>query len=152
MSGGWRAEASHRSNAHGIRMKEKGEGWSVDTSALLARPLLNGERCLMAMVEDSVGYTNLELLLNAEMQRQSVVASKVFRLSRTQTGNRVKQIGGDGAYQRSQVFNDLAESVGVRPRYAIRNDPNKQALVEVSQNHIWTGARKLMKRAQLPYV
>eukprot|EP00808_Paulinella_micropora_P014113 g6440.t1 len=28
------------------------------------------------MVEDSVGYTNLELLLNAEMQRQSLVASK----------------------------------------------------------------------------
>eukprot|EP00808_Paulinella_micropora_P016145 g1506.t1 len=28
------------------------------------------------MVEDSVGYTNLELLLNAEMQRQSLVAGK----------------------------------------------------------------------------
>eukprot|EP00808_Paulinella_micropora_P000757 g74831.t1 len=34
------------------------------------------------MVEDIVGYTNLELLLNAEMQRQSLVASKVFRMSR----------------------------------------------------------------------
>eukprot|EP00808_Paulinella_micropora_P018035 g15088.t1 len=104
------------------------------------------------MVEDSVGYTNLELLLNAEMQRQSLVARKVFKMSRTQTGNRVKQIRGDGAYQRSQVFNDLIESVGVRPRYAVRNDPNKQALVEVSQKHIWAGARKLLKRSQLPYV
>eukprot|EP00808_Paulinella_micropora_P027389 g52025.t1 len=104
------------------------------------------------MVEDSVGYVNLELLLNAEMQRQSVVASKVFQMSRTQTWNRVKQIRGDGAYQRSQVFNELIESVGARPRYAVRSDPNKQALVEVSQKHIWNGARKLMKRAQLPYV
>eukprot|EP00808_Paulinella_micropora_P020776 g83265.t1 len=29
------------------------------------------------MVEDSMGYTNLELLMNAEMQRQSLVASKL---------------------------------------------------------------------------
>eukprot|EP00808_Paulinella_micropora_P015852 g81532.t1 len=33
------------------------------------------------MVEDSVGYSNLELLLNAEMQRQSLVASKLHNLS-----------------------------------------------------------------------
>jgi len=142
----------HRKNAHTTKMGERGQGWSIDTSALLTRPLLNGERCLLAMVEDSVGYLHLALLLNAEMQRQALVARRVFTMSKVQTGNEVKQVRGDGAYRRSKVFTDLIEDIGARPRFAVRDDPNKQGKVEVSQKYIWVAARKFMKRAMLPYV
>ena len=93
----------HRSTAHATSMKEAGAGWSVDTSAPPSRELLNGERCLMAMVEDSVGYTHLALLVNAEMQRQTVVARCLLRMSAVQTRNQLKLIRGDGAYRLSQI-------------------------------------------------